>query len=220
MNATVVIPTYWAGDDACANAPGTYDHSTKLNAANPELDRNDLDLNRISQVTRCAVWFPALLERLIAAILERHERAEVVFVHGWNVAQAKCDIGVGHPLDDEASAGVGYLLKERVSRVADFLAALDVVRAGGTVVDPAVVTAMMRTRRGLGSLGRLTPREAEVLELMAQGASNSQIADRLVLSMAAVTKHVANIFVKLDLPPGEDNRRVRAVLAWLDAGAS
>ncbi len=123
-------------------------------------------------------------------------------------------------LDDEASAGVGYLLKERVSRVADFLAALDVVRAGGTVVDPAVVTAMMRTRRGLGSLGRLTPREAEVLELMAQGASNSQIADRLVLSMAAVTKHVANIFVKLDLPPGEDNRRVRAVLAWLDAGAS
>ena len=72
--------------------------------ANSELDRNVLDLNRISQVTRRAAWFPVVLERLIAAILERHERAEVVFVHGWNVAQAKCDIGIGHPLDDEATA--------------------------------------------------------------------------------------------------------------------
>ncbi|MFN8643152.1 MAG: hypothetical protein U0802_16395 [Candidatus Binatia bacterium] len=74
--------------------------------ANPLIDRNQLDLNRIAQVTRHAPWFPALLEELIAAILARHPRAEVLFLHGWNTTQAKCDIGVGHPLRDEADAAL------------------------------------------------------------------------------------------------------------------
>ncbi len=81
--------------------------ATQLDAglvANPVLDRNELDLNRISQVARAAAWFPALLEHLIAEILARHERAEVVFLHGWNTTQAKCDIGIGHALRDTADA--------------------------------------------------------------------------------------------------------------------
>lgn len=115
-----------------------------------------------------------------------------------------------------ASAGLGYLLKERVGRVADFLRSADLVAAGGVVIDPEVVGQLLNARRGDPVLGRLTPREVEVLSLMANGASNTQIADRLVITTAAVAKHVANIFAKLDLGPHEDNRRVRAVLAYLN----
>ena len=183
---------------------------------------------------------------------------------------------------------VGYLLKERVGRVADFLHSLDVVVGGGVVIDPEVVSHLMKAARaaatgheaapatwtgqaagvagamteqtpgaasgapmsaaatppgpwvpvpvrvgspptppggiasaapGGAGLDRLTRREQEVLELMAQGLSNAQIAERLVLSDGAVAKHVANIFRGLDLQPGEENRRVRAVLAWLHARA-
>lgn len=111
--------------------------------------------------------------------------------------------------------GLGYLLKERVSRIADFVQSLSIVAAGGVVVDPEVAAGLVR---GKGSaLDALTPREREVLELMAQGQSNSQIAAQLYLSSAAVAKHVANVFHKLGLPPGEDNRRVRAVLTYLTA---
>jgi DNA-binding NarL/FixJ family response regulator len=115
----------------------------------------------------------------------------------------------------DAEVGVGYLLKERVGRVEDFLSSLDVVLAGGVVVGPEVVSHLMGAQAR--TLARLTDREREVLVLMAQGLSNAQIADRLAVSAPAVSKHVANIFLKLDLPPGEDNRRVRAVLAWLRA---
>jgi DNA-binding NarL/FixJ family response regulator len=112
--------------------------------------------------------------------------------------------------------GLGYLLKERVGRVADFLHSIEVVAAGGVVVDPEVVGQLLNARRGDPLLGRLTPRELEVLSLMANGESNARIADRLVVTPAAVAKHVANIFAKLDLGPSEDNRRVRAVLAYLN----
>ena len=177
-----------------------------------------------------------------------------------------------------ASSGgaVGYLLKERVGRVADFLHSLDIVVGGGVVIDPEVVSHLMKAARAAGSaqditgsgagegavtmtgsvpgtapapsdpqgpvmtgaaspstpsdgiataapggagLDRLTRREQEVLELMAQGLSNAQIAERLVVSDGAVAKHVANIFRGLDLQPGEENRRVRAVLAWLHTRA-
>jgi DNA-binding NarL/FixJ family response regulator len=112
--------------------------------------------------------------------------------------------------------GLGYLLKERVGRVADFLHSIEVVAAGGVVVDPEVVGQLLNARRGDPLLGRLTPRELEVLSLMANGASNARIADQLVVTPAAVAKHVANIFAKLDLGPSEENRRVRAVLAYLN----
>lgn len=111
------------------------------------------------------------------------------------------------------TAGSGYLLKDRVSQVADFVSSLRVVVGGGVVIDPEVARAMMRSSRsGLGGLSR---REFEVLELMARGLSNSQIAAELFLSSAAVAKHVSNIFAKLNLEPGEENRRVRAILAFL-----
>ncbi len=111
------------------------------------------------------------------------------------------------------SGGVGYLLKDRISRVADFMRSLSIVAAGGVVVDPEVAARLLQ---GKGSaLGSLTPRELEVLELMASGLSNQQIAERLFLSSGAVAKHVANVFAKLNLGPGAENRRVRAVLAYL-----
>ena len=181
---------------------------------------------------------------------------------------------------------VGYLLKERVGRVSDFLRSLDVVVSGGIVIDPEVLTHLMTSAAGAIGAGaamadpmnrtgaldasgdpgasgggpaasapagpqnprrspppqdwssppppqssqdprhpqnwgleRLTPRETEVLTLMAEGLSNGRIAQRLVISDGAVAKHVANIFLKLDLPPGEENRRVRAVLVWVRAHA-
>lgn len=112
-----------------------------------------------------------------------------------------------------AGGGTGYLLKDRVAQVADFVGSLRVVAAGGVVIDPEVARAMMQSNRS--GLGELTTREFEVLELMARGLSNNQIATDLVLSSAAVAKHVSNIFAKLRLAPSEENRRVRAILAFL-----
>ncbi len=115
-----------------------------------------------------------------------------------------------------SSGGLGYLLKERVARVADFLDSLAIVARGGTVIDPEVASQLVANRRS--ALDTLSPREHEVLKLMARGMSNAQIAEQLVLSAGAVSKHVANVFTKLSLPPEEDNRRVRAVLTYLTAG--
>nr|WP_120492350.1 response regulator transcription factor [Corynebacterium lactis] len=114
-----------------------------------------------------------------------------------------------------SSGGTGYLLKDRVGQVIDFLGSLDVVAGGGVVIDPDVATALMQS--GKSGLASLTAREREVLELMARGKSNKQIADELFLSGAAVAKHVSNIFIKLHLEPGEENRRVRAILEFLTA---
>lgn len=118
-------------------------------------------------------------------------------------------------LFDSPDAGTGYLLKDRVSEVRDFLASLEVVAQGGTVIDPTVAQALMRS--GRSGLGELSPREREVLELMSRGKSNKDIAAELVLSNAAVAKHVSNIFTKLRLDPSEDNRRVKAILQYLSA---
>ncbi len=115
--------------------------------------------------------------------------------------------------------GVGYLLKDRVSRVRDFAAALETVAGGGTVIDPDVVQHLLGATRP-GPLDTLTVREREVLGLMADGQSNSDIAGSLTLTDAAVSKHIGNIFTKLGLGPVEENRRVRAVLTYLDAARS
>lgn len=109
--------------------------------------------------------------------------------------------------------GFGYLLKERVADVDDFLTAIASVADGGTVVDPEVVRALVSSRRS--GIGDLTAREREVLEHMAAGDSNSQIGEKLFLSPGAVSKHVANVFMKLGMLPSDENRRVRAVLTWL-----
>jgi DNA-binding NarL/FixJ family response regulator len=119
-------------------------------------------------------------------------------------------------LADDAT-GIGYLLKDRVADVSDFVAALVRVASGGTALDPEVVTQLMGRSRRTDSLGTLSGREREVLSLMAEGRSNSAIATALVISEGAVEKHVANIFTKLDLPPSQsDHRRVLAVLRFLD----
>ena len=114
------------------------------------------------------------------------------------------------------ASGVGYLLKDRVADVAEFVDALARVAAGGTALDPEVVSQLLGASRHAHGLATLTPREREVLSLMAEGRSNAGIASALVVSAGVVEKHVASIFGKLGLPPSEgDNRRVLAVLRYL-----
>ncbi|HET6773379.1 MAG TPA: response regulator transcription factor [Acidimicrobiales bacterium] len=116
----------------------------------------------------------------------------------------------------DRSDGVGYLLKDRVAHVGEFGAAVERGAAGGTALDPEVVTQLMAASRRTDRLDTLTPREREVLGLMAEGRSNSAIAEALVVTPRAVEKHVGNIFAKLDLPEsGSDHRRVLAVLRYL-----
>jgi DNA-binding NarL/FixJ family response regulator len=118
----------------------------------------------------------------------------------------------------ERADGVGYLLKDRVAHVSQFVDAVRRVAEGGTALDPEVVTQLFGASRRTDSLATLTPREREVLALMAEGRSNTAIAAALVVSGRAVEKHVANIFTKLDLPPSEaDHRRVLAVLRYLES---
>jgi DNA-binding NarL/FixJ family response regulator len=115
-------------------------------------------------------------------------------------------------------AGVGYLLKDRVIAVDDFLGALRRVAAGGSAVDAEVISQILGRSRRSSELDRLTPREREVLTLMAEGLSNTGIAERLVISAGAVEKHISNVFMKLDLEPGESaHRGVLAVLTYLRA---
>jgi DNA-binding NarL/FixJ family response regulator len=114
------------------------------------------------------------------------------------------------------ASGVGYLLKDRVGRVEEFLEALDRVAAGGTALDPEVVTELL-TRRRRTPLDSLTPRELEVLGLMAEGRDNTTIAQTLVITERAVSKHIGNVFLKLGLPSDDvGHRRVLAVLAYLN----
>jgi DNA-binding NarL/FixJ family response regulator len=115
------------------------------------------------------------------------------------------------------AAGVGYLLKDRVADVTDFLEALERVAGGGSALDPEVVAQLLARSRS--PLGALTPREREVLALMAEGRSNSAIASSLVVGAGAVEKHINNIFTKLGLAAGDrDHRRVLAVLRYLGTG--
>jgi DNA-binding NarL/FixJ family response regulator len=118
----------------------------------------------------------------------------------------------------DGSGAVGYLLKDRVARVEEFLDALDRVARGETVLDPQVIAQLLAGKRRGDPLGTLTARERELLALMAEGHSNTAIAKRLVLSASAVEKHIGNVFAKLGLPPDDaQHRRVLAVLAYLRA---
>ncbi|MDO5661742.1 MAG: response regulator transcription factor [Brachybacterium sp.] len=118
----------------------------------------------------------------------------------------------------DSVGSLGYLLKDRVADVEEFLRAVDSVGAGGTVLDPEVVQQILvRSRRRTG-LARLTSRERDVLQLMAEGRSNASIAETLFVSAGSVEKHISNLFMKLDLAPVDgENRRVMAVLRYLDS---
>jgi DNA-binding NarL/FixJ family response regulator len=116
------------------------------------------------------------------------------------------------------TSGIGYLLKDRVGDVAEFVEVVDRVASGGTALDPDVVRQLLARSQKTDPLGRLTPREREVLSLMAEGKSNNAIAEDLVVSLGAVEKHVTNIFMKLDLLPDDNlyHRRVMAVVRYLE----
>lgn len=152
---------------------------------------------------------------LRAAVRLRHERPGLPVVALSQYVQQSYAADL---LESGDGRGVGYLLKDRVVDVEEFVATLRRVVAGGTVVDPEVVRQLLR--RPADPLARLSPREREVLALIAEGHSNAAVAARLVISEAAVAKHVGSIFIKLDLPPADEtNRRVLAVLAYLRSRA-
>ena len=126
------------------------------------------------------------------------------------------EVGVATQVLAEAPQRLGYLLKDRVSDPADFAGSLRRVAGGGTALDPEVVSGLLRNPGEDGPLQSLSPREREVLELVAEGRSNKAISERLVITQAAVQKHVSTIFNKLGLPAGvDDDRRILAVLAYL-----
>jgi DNA-binding NarL/FixJ family response regulator len=128
------------------------------------------------------------------------------------------ELGLALKLLSGSAEGVGYLLKDRISDVKDFLAAIRRVAAGGSALDPIIVSTLVARQRPDDPLLRLTPREREVLVLMAEGSSNQGIADRLVITVRAVEKYVSSIFTKLGLPStGGESRRVLAVLTFLRA---
>jgi DNA-binding NarL/FixJ family response regulator len=126
------------------------------------------------------------------------------------------ELGLAMKLLADSAEGVGYLLKDRISDVEQFLAAVRRVAAGGSALDPIIVSTLLARRRSDDPLAALTPREHEVLELMATGSSNQGIADALVITLRAVEKYVSSIFGKLGLPStGSESRRVLAVLMFL-----
>jgi DNA-binding NarL/FixJ family response regulator len=178
-------------------------------------------------------------DALVAAVAEHHPDVAVVDIrmpptHTDEGLRAALGLRRDHPgtgvlvfsqyietryaarLLEGSAAGVGYLLKDRVADVAEFADALARVAAGGTALDPEVVSQLLGASRHSHGLTAMTPREREVLALMAEGRSNAGIASAMVVSAGAVEKHVASIFDKLGLPPSEtDNRRVLAVLRYL-----
>ena len=126
------------------------------------------------------------------------------------------ELGLALKLFADSAEGVGYLLKDRISDVTEFVAAVRRVADGGSAIDPIIVSTLLSKRRSDDPLAELTPREREVLELMAEGRSNQGIADKLVITLRAAEKYVSSIFGKLGLPSsGSESRRVLAVLVYL-----
>ena len=151
-------------------------------------------------------------EGLRAAVAIRAQWPQV----GVLVLSQYVELGLAIRLLAEGAEGLGYLLKDRVADVEEFVDAVRRVSEGGSALDPTVVSQLLSRRQTDDELGRLTPREQVVLEAMAQGLSNPAIANRLHVSVRAVEKHVTNIFDKLDLPVASDSdRRVLAVLRYL-----
>jgi DNA-binding NarL/FixJ family response regulator len=150
--------------------------------------------------------------RAAQAIRQRHPDVGVLVFSQYIEARSAAELIAGAP------AGVGYLLKDRVADVSDFIEAISRVANGGTVLDPEVVSQMLGASRRADALAALTGREREVLALIAEGRSNTAIAETLVITGGVVEKHIASIFAKLGLPPSDsDNRRVIAAIRSLES---
>jgi DNA-binding NarL/FixJ family response regulator len=151
-------------------------------------------------------------EGLRAALEIRADQPSV----GVLVLSQYVEVGLALKLLADSAEGVGYLLKDRISDVQEFVAAVRRVADGGSALDPIIVSTLLARQRPDDPISQLTPRELEVLELMASGSSNQGIADRLVITLRAVEKYVSSIFGKLGLPStGTESRRVLAVLLYL-----
>lgn len=194
-----------AGHDVVAQLPD----ATALEAAIRDSDPDLAILDVRMPPTRTNEGILAAI-----AIRARGERPSVLVLSQYVEERYAADLIASGP------AGFGYLLKDRVADVSDFLAAVDQVAGGGTVLDPEVVSQLLARRRRDARMERLTPRERQVLALMAEGAANQTIAERLYVSAGSVEKHISAVFQKLELEPEDGNRRVLAVLAHLDAPAS
>jgi DNA-binding NarL/FixJ family response regulator len=150
--------------------------------------------------------------RAAIEIRERHPSVGVLVLSQY------VELGLAMKLLADSAEGVGYLLKDRISDVDDFISAVRRVADGGSAIDPIIVSTLLARQRSDDPLELLTPREREVLVLMAEGSSNQGIADKLVITTRAVEKYVSSIFGKLGLPStGSESRRVLAVLAFLRA---
>lgn len=151
-------------------------------------------------------------EGMRAALHIRQHHPEVAVL----VLSQYVEVGLALQLLAESAERVGYLLKDRISDVSDFTEAVRRVARGGSAIDPTIVSALVRRRRSDDPLARLTPRERQVLELMASGTSNQGIADKLVITLRAAEKYVSSIFAKLGIPSTRnESRRVLAVLLYL-----
>lgn len=152
-------------------------------------------------------------EGIVAAVEARRRHPDLTVL----VLSAYVEQSFATELLAGGAAGIGYLLKERVGRVQEFLDALHRVVGGGTAIDPEVVAQLLSRNHADSRLDRLSPRESDVLALMAEGHGNTAIAQRLVVSEGAVHKHIRSIFAKLDLAPDDEkDRRVSAVLSYLE----
>jgi DNA-binding NarL/FixJ family response regulator len=148
--------------------------------------------------------------RAAVTIRERHPGIGVLVLSQY------VEVGLAMRLLADSAEGLGYLLKDRISDVTEFIAAVRRVAVGGSAIDPSIVSVMLRRHRSNDPLQLLTPRETQVLELMATGASNQGIADAMVITLRAVEKYLSTIFGKLGLPAtGSESRRVLAVLMFL-----
>jgi DNA-binding NarL/FixJ family response regulator len=153
-------------------------------------------------------------EGLRAALTIRADHPGV----GVLVLSQYLEVGLAMKLLEDSADGVGYLLKDRISDVAEFVGAVRRIGAGGSAIDPTIVSRLVSRRRADDPLEVLTPREREVLELMATGTSNQGIADAMVISLRAAEKYVSTVFTKLGIPStGSESRRVLAVLLYLRA---
>jgi len=192
-----------AGFDVVAQAGDAEDLLRKVNAHRPELAIVDVRMppTHTDEGLRAAV-----------TIRERHPETSVLVLSQVVEPSSALELLAGD------AAGLGYLLKDRVGDLDRFTESVRRVGEGGSALDPEVVSLLLGRRRQEGPLEALTPRERQVLEAMAEGASNNGIAERLVVTERAVEKHVTSIFTKLGLPPDTDShRRVLAVLRYLEA---